>query len=231
MWPPTLKGTRVLRLKDLCKKRAYTPQAFGNGYHAMPRVDALKPTLWCLAAVTSIYGIAAAWEVLHDVKDVERNDRMRALNSDGVRMENIERIKSAVRIKSVVLEEPLGADCLDPTRFSSLWQSMSGPSKMMVSVAGLNTGIFGLSAAIPAFKRHLLHTPAAGLHKNYTMLTSMFGHSGLVHLGLNMYVLFNFGTPVARTRTFEGSGSHLTAFYLSSGIMASLVSHLVGWPT
>lgn len=58
------------------------------------------------------------------------------------------------------------------------------------------------------------------------MLTSMFGHIGGIHFFLNMYALLNFGPPLGQSPTFNSSGSHLTAFYLCSGLFASLGQHL-----
>lgn len=54
----------------------------------------------------------------------------------------------------------------------------------------------------------------------YRLLTSMFIHSGLIHLGANSIYLFYFGVPVER---LLGHGKFL-ALYLISGLCGSLLS-------
>lgn len=54
------------------------------------------------------------------------------------------------------------------------------------------------------------------------MVYSTFSHSSLIHLGVNMYVLYGFSTPAVQTLGKE----QFVALYLTSGIMSSLLSHL-----
>ena len=112
-----------------------------------------------------------------------------------------------------------------PSSPYDLWRILAPTEtgKLLLATAGLNTGIFALSF-IPGVLDHFVHVPA--ISSNYTLFTSMFGHAGLLHLGANMWGLLTFAPVVARSRTFERSGSHLAAFYLSSGVFASLVQHV-----
>ena len=55
----------------------------------------------------------------------------------------------------------------------------------------------------------------------YRMLSSVFMHAGLLHLGFNMYVLFLLGTPLERVL---GHGRFLTLF-LVSGLGGSVASY------
>ncbi|WP_198305349.1 rhomboid family intramembrane serine protease [Arcobacter vandammei] len=53
-------------------------------------------------------------------------------------------------------------------------------------------------------------------------LTSMFSHGGIAHLGMNMFVLWQFGNLIEKAR---GSKSFVT-LYLVTGIITSLLSFL-----
>jgi len=83
----------------------------------------------------------------------------------------------------------------------------------------------------PAMKSKLLHRPIAE-HNNkeyYRLLTSGFIHADFMHLGINMYVLYIFGTQVemyfmAYFGDVIGKISYL-AMYLISIVAASLFTH------
>ena len=51
-------------------------------------------------------------------------------------------------------------------------------------------------------------------------LTTIFAHGGIGHLGMNMFVLWQFGNLIER---FKGS-KELVALYLISGLLTSLLS-------
>ena len=51
-------------------------------------------------------------------------------------------------------------------------------------------------------------------------LTSMFAHGGIAHLGMNMFVLWQFGNLIER---FKGA-KELVALYLITGLLTSLFS-------
>ncbi len=51
-------------------------------------------------------------------------------------------------------------------------------------------------------------------------LSSMFAHGGIAHLGMNMFVLWQFGNLIER---FKGA-KELVALYLISGLLTSLLS-------
>ncbi len=51
-------------------------------------------------------------------------------------------------------------------------------------------------------------------------LSSMFSHGGLAHLGMNMFVLWQFGNLIER---FKGA-KELIALYLISGLLTSILS-------
>ena len=51
-------------------------------------------------------------------------------------------------------------------------------------------------------------------------LTSMFSHGGIAHLGMNMFVLYQFGNLIERGR----GAKELVTLYLITGILTSLLS-------
>eukprot|EP00455_Lapot_gusevi_P026704 TRINITY_DN2816_c0_g1_i5.p1 TRINITY_DN2816_c0_g1~~TRINITY_DN2816_c0_g1_i5.p1 ORF type:complete len:179 (-),score=24.81 TRINITY_DN2816_c0_g1_i5:31-567(-) len=70
--------------------------------------------------------------------------------------------------------------------------------------------------------RHFMHfSPANHVH---TMITSMFSHSSLWHLGFNMLTLYSLGSYFAN---FATTGrEHFWAIYLTGGLTSSLMSVL-----
>ncbi len=51
-------------------------------------------------------------------------------------------------------------------------------------------------------------------------LSSMFAHGGIAHLGMNMFVLFQFGNLIERSRGIK----ELLIVYLGCGLLTSLLS-------
>ena len=51
-------------------------------------------------------------------------------------------------------------------------------------------------------------------------LSSMFAHGGIAHLGMNMFVLWQFGNLIERLR----GAKELVALYLISGLLTSILS-------
>jgi rhomboid-like protein len=70
----------------------------------------------------------------------------------------------------------------------------------------------------------LWHVPARNV--NYTNFTSMFVHSGPMHLAVNMYATYNFMLPVGYSRLFEGNAPHVGAFFLATGVLSGYAQHL-----
>ncbi len=167
--------------------------------------------LWAFAAVGIFFVGGAAYDVLQDVAAVrKRRGSTRALT-----YEQVEAAKA-----TITLQERSTGDGRP---------HISSANKMILAGIGLNTGIYAAYKVRPTLIRHFLHVPVNP--QNYTLLTSTFAHAGLIHLGLNMYGLYMFGPQVSQSWAFEGRGGHLTAFYLSSGVLASLASHLTStWP-
>ena len=93
-------------------------------------------------------------------------------------------------------------------------------------IIGINVLVFlawQASSMAPDLQRLMLNNflvSSAHLQSGYvwTLLTSAFSHAELLHLAINMFVLWSFGTVLERlwgTRTF-------VLFYLAAGIFASI---------
>ena len=197
----------------------------------MPKIRYIGPTIWTLAAASTFYLGFAAYDVYRDAQNVKKRRR---LSSSPVTWEDLHAGKSTALLREMFsrqARDPLSLDELrSPAAVVKYWNQLLDPEKLIWGVMGLNTGLFALGSLSSRVAASLYHVPAWS--RNYTFLTSTFGHVGIFHLALNMYGLYNFGPPVAMSKSFEGNGSHLAAFYLSSGVMTSLAYHMsAGWPS
>ncbi|KAJ2162135.1 hypothetical protein GGF46_000877 [Coemansia sp. RSA 552] len=108
--------------------------------------------------------------------------------------------------------------------FADHWYQLSRGKRCVYTIAGINAVVFGmwqLPRLLPFMARRFMHDPRSGL--SYTMLTSTFSHREFWHLLFNTIGLVSFGAPVANAMGIE----QFTAFYLSTGVMSSLISHLL----
>jgi rhomboid-like protein len=210
-WRKALPRVKAFTFQN---KRSFTPH-IPQTYFGLPPVRVLGPTLWVFSVASTIYLGCAAYEVHQNIQETKKRTRGR---EGPLTFKDIEvaRINAAIR-------HPYSST--DPVSLSNL----TSAQKMIISIMGANVGIFATSRLIPGALGTVMHVPAGNW--NFTLLSSMFGHGGLMHLGFNMYALLNFGQDAASSPTFASSGPHLTAFYLSSGLVASLAHHLTCiWP-
>ncbi|KAJ1883864.1 hypothetical protein LPJ66_010891 [Kickxella alabastrina] len=104
------------------------------------------------------------------------------------------------------------------------WYRLSAGERCVYTIVGLNAVVFGMwqiPRLLPFMARNFLHDPRSG--RSFTLLTSTFSHRELFHFAFNTIALVSFGTSVADIMGVE----HFTAFYLSAGVVSSLVSHLL----
>jgi membrane associated rhomboid family serine protease len=97
--------------------------------------------------------------------------------------------------------------------------------QISLGYSGMNYFIY-TTAAIPYEITHLVDTgPPAVVALPFTLLTAMFVHGGLLHLGGNMLFLWIFGDNV------EDSMGHVkfVVFYLLTGLLAS-AAHVFAAP-
>jgi membrane associated rhomboid family serine protease len=94
-----------------------------------------------------------------------------------------------------------------------------------LSLGADNAALVAALGAVPAQFTHRAAYPAAGLPASVTLLTSMFLHGGLLHLGGNMLFLWIFGDNV------EDATGHLRflAFYVLCGVVAAY-AHILTHP-
>lgn len=188
-------------------------------HFSLPPVRALGPTLWVFTAAGTIYLGCAAYEVHQDVEDFWK----RGLGP--VTYDNID----AARLTKGMHQSSATRSFSAADVFTTPWSSFNSSEKMITACGALNVGIFAATRPSISARMAFEHVPAQA--RNFTLFSSMFGHVGPMHLLFNMYALFSFGPQVAASPTFNSSGSHLAAFYLSSGLFASLAHHLATiWP-
>lgn len=86
----------------------------------------------------------------------------------------------------------------------------------------INVGMFLLSNALPSVAQALILIPALIPQRPWTVVTYMFLHAGLWHLGFNMLALYFFGP---RVEARLGGQQFLTLYGLSGlvGALASLI--------
>jgi len=106
------------------------------------------------------------------------------------------------------------------------WAQMNPISRLSAGIIAANSAIHLSSFAVPNMWLKLWHKPARNV--NYTQFTSMFVHSGPMHLFVNMYVAYNFMGPVGYSQAFEGKPYHILAFFLSTGVLSGFAQH---WAT
>ncbi|KAG0354393.1 Rho- GTP-binding protein RhoN [Podila minutissima] len=103
------------------------------------------------------------------------------------------------------------------------WMEYTPGERTVWTIIGLNTVVFGawqVPRWSPFMQKWFMHHPARG--KVITLLTSMFSHQHFWHFGLNMFALHSFAVPLHDTMGME----QFLAFYITTGVSASLVSHL-----
>lgn len=201
----------------------------------LPPVRVLRPALWCAGAVGTIYVGCAAYEVRHDAAIARDARRAHHMPTSPIRMKDLDGVRAMIAASGGRNPlRPLPSQSSSSVSSSALplasWSDLPEAGKFMVGLVSTNIGVFALERLLPGTSALFSHVPAAP-SANFTMLTSAFGHVGLAHLALNMYGVVQFLPPVAASRTFAGSGSHLAAFYLSAGVLASYAFHLASvWP-
>ncbi|KAF9351733.1 hypothetical protein BGX34_000390 [Mortierella sp. NVP85] len=105
----------------------------------------------------------------------------------------------------------------------SRWMELSSGERTIWTIIGLNSVVFAawqVPRLLPFMNKWFLHHPASG--RSITLLTSMFSHQHFWHFGLNMFALYSFAVPLHDHMGKE----QFMAFYTTTGVTASLISHL-----
>ncbi|KAK8048287.1 hypothetical protein PG994_010017 [Apiospora phragmitis] len=212
----------------------YGSYSSGDPYR-LPPVRVLGPTIWCTTAIGATYLGCAAYEVYSDVQEVQRG-RSRAgwlssSSSSSMTFEQLEAERTLTHVRCSYWHQNRQQQQSRRVMGMEVWQPewLTDSSAVVRAAICTNAGIYAINNLLPWTWDYFAHVAASPL--NYTLFTSMFGHLGLLHLGFNMYALTQFAPPVQQNRIFQGSNSHFAAFYLGSGLAASLGHHLsTVWP-
>ncbi|KAK2606765.1 hypothetical protein N8I77_005496 [Diaporthe amygdali] len=201
----------------IARRRSFTNAGYDYTQNPVP---VIRPVIWAVTAVGTIYFTCAAFDVWQDVKKFGKEDR-RSLTFDQLEEEHKRQWRRKSLSTSIFTPGPIAAG--SP---SSFWDNLSGPTKVMAGMTFVNAGFWGLSRMPSQTARiwwaKLGHTPASPWFRNSQLFTAMFAHSGTFHVALNMLGLLNMGPPMAANPPISGSGSHFLAFYLSAGVLSSL---------
>ncbi|CAI6342276.1 unnamed protein product [Periconia digitata] len=104
------------------------------------------------------------------------------------------------------------------------WKQLSPLSKLSYGIIGFNSSIHLASYLFPKTWMSLWHIPS--LNRNSTLLTSAFVHSGLFHLGFNMWACSNFVPAVGYSPLFRGDQPSICAFILSTALLTGFSQHV-----
>ncbi|OMJ20309.1 Presenilins-associated rhomboid-like protein, mitochondrial [Smittium culicis] len=103
------------------------------------------------------------------------------------------------------------------------WYALPKSKQTTYKIVAINAAVF-LMWKVKRLNRfmgkHFLHDPKST--KSYTLLTSAFSHNKIWHFGFNMFALSSFAPIVLSVMPTE----EFLAFYLSSAVAASLISHI-----
>eukprot|EP00052_Salpingoeca_macrocollata_P011727 m.90640 g.90640 ORF g.90640 m.90640 type:complete len:346 (+) comp18175_c0_seq3:93-1130(+) len=104
------------------------------------------------------------------------------------------------------------------------WDTLPDSKRLISGVVCANVAVFALWRIRPlaaVMRRFFLHEAWTG--RSLQLLGSAFSHKGALHLGVNMYAFYTFASGLYPVMGPE----HLTAFYLSAGLMAAVSSHVL----
>ncbi|KAF7721083.1 hypothetical protein EC973_005423 [Apophysomyces ossiformis] len=204
----------------------------------------VSPTIFGLTACGAIFMTAA---VVYDRNQVTLWQRLEGYrkklwwssSENEPTMKDIWREKAAIVLERKQhmmdrLEEILDAPWIPLDIKRACWlitdkfTSMKESEQTLSVLVGINVIVFGLWQIRRCGRfmdRYFLHHPAA--NKPITLLTSCFSHQDFFHLACNMVGLYSFGVVL---HDYLGREQFL-ALYLSTGIGANVVSHILGIAT
>ncbi|KDQ19072.1 hypothetical protein BOTBODRAFT_28566 [Botryobasidium botryosum FD-172 SS1] len=209
------------------------------------RPSVLGPALFAVGLSAGAYGLGALytnwdtnrWKVslLANFMSVSSNNdllsRYRKMELGNRLSANFERLKSATAALPEAAAHQIQHLYLI---VANNWLNTPEGKRTCYAITALNALIFvawQIPRLGPIMRRGFMHHPLSG--KSYTMITSVFSHVGVVHFAFNTIGLLSFGPTVHALlqRDSEEAQStsrfHFLAFFLSAGVFASFVSHLV----
>ncbi|KAK5629022.1 hypothetical protein RRF57_004737 [Xylaria bambusicola] len=188
--------------------RSYSMQ---NGGH----LRSLGPIIWSIGACSTIYLSCAFFDVYRDAQRVKARGRV---------FKSFEELENSGRATVHGMSNIIpGTSNFERSEFS-VPDDAYDPYSLTTRVMGLTAAAHISYSTQPTMKTYFEHVPASS--RNFTLLTSTFGHAGLLHLGINLYGMFYLMPHASIAPVLKGSDAHLTAFYLSAGIVSGLAHHL-----
>ncbi|KAF3003673.1 hypothetical protein E8E13_008554 [Curvularia kusanoi] len=170
------------------------------------RVRYLRPAIWSLAVSAGIFSGLAYYQARKEVEQAKKASNWFQAPQWGLPSQSRAGPPSA-------------------TELATRWWAEQNPiSKVTWYIIGANSAVHLTSFLVPRYWDLLWHIPARNV--NYTNFTSMFVHSGPMHLAVNMWATYNFMLPVGYSRLFEGNGAHVGAFFLATGVLSGYAQHL-----
>ncbi|KAL5426524.1 hypothetical protein PMIN04_001841 [Paraphaeosphaeria minitans] len=193
----------------------YTPNSNEGGHfpggEEIPNVKVrfLAPTIWAITVSTGIY-ISLAYFTAKSELESKGPYHLFQGNS------------RPARGPSYSTYAPNGPPT--PTEVvTRAWRNADPMSKLSWGLIGVNGAVHLSSLVAQRAWQHLWHIPAT--NRNYTLFTSTFVHSGLMHLGVNLYALYNFLPATGYSSLFRGDTKHVLSFFLSTGVLSGLAQH------
>ncbi|QSZ37863.1 hypothetical protein DSL72_008963 [Monilinia vaccinii-corymbosi] len=185
-------------------------------------------TIWTLAAVGTIYTTCAVFENLNLKKETPRvitlfhRDKENAYDL----RRNVHEVRYLPGLYSPTPWPPVN-QLFTPEGRQKFRARLMPAEKFTYTIMGLNIGIHALGSLVPALWSNIFtHVP--GSNRHFTLLTCIFGHSSLAHLGFNMYAFNSFMPALGQDLAFHSSIAHMAAFYLSTGVISSWAQALSG---
>ncbi|KAI9649992.1 hypothetical protein NHQ30_000005 [Ciborinia camelliae] len=178
-------------------------------------------TIWTIAAVGTIYTTCAIFENVNLKKETPKV--VTIFTRDEEKTYDIRRKVHELRYPPGSYHPtkwPPIDQLFNPSERQRFWEKLMPSEKFTYTIMTMNIGIHALGSLTPGlWSQIFLHTPST--HRNFTLLTCIFGHGSLLHLGFNMYGFQSFMPTLGADTGFQSSIAHMTAFYLSTGIISS----------
>ncbi|PPQ73067.1 hypothetical protein CVT24_001612, partial [Panaeolus cyanescens] len=181
-----------------------------------------------LASLSPVWSVKAITNT--DLKRVQNAELIQSLR------ETLANIQTTIQSLPVLIRPWINVACV---AVMQPYADASEGKRLCWKICLLNAGVYLAWKVKPwgmFMRTAFMHNPLSGL--SYTLLTSMFSHQSALHLLFNCLALESFGSAAyyyllreenkAEPEQLESTSSyHFLSFYLSAGLFAGLVSHVV----
>ena len=173
------------------------------------KIKFLVPAIWALIVSTGVYTSLAYRTAKQEVDEVGIYKQSRA---------NWAISRETSSFPYVNRSPPT------PTEVATrAWSQTDPMSKLSWSLIGFNGAVHLTKFVAPSAWSKLWHIPVT--NRNYTLLTSVFVHSGPMHLAVNMFAMYQFLPITGRSALFRGDTNHMLSFFLATGVMSGVTQH------